>query len=92
MGHVSYTELRNNLARYMDEAIDNRDAITVTRQGGKEAVVLMAESEFEGWKETVHLLSDPASAAILLESIRQANAGQVERHDLIPTAASKAAE
>ncbi len=82
MTHVTYTELRQNLARYLDEAVDSRAPIVVTRQGGKEPVVLMALSEFEGWQETVHLLSDPAEAAILLESIRQVEAGQVERHDM----------
>ena len=81
MTQVTYSELRQNLARYLDEAVDSRAPIVVTRQGGREPVVLMALSEFEGWQETVHLLSDPANAAILLESIRQLNAGQVVQYD-----------
>jgi hypothetical protein len=27
MGHISYTELRANLAKYMDEVCDSRDAL-----------------------------------------------------------------
>jgi antitoxin YefM len=81
MTQVTYTELRQNLARYLDEAVDNRAPITVTRQGGKEPVVLMALSDFEGWQETVHLLSDPVNAALLLESIRQLDAGQSVPYD-----------
>ena len=32
MAHVSYSQLRNNLASYMDEACDNRAPLYVTRR------------------------------------------------------------
>jgi antitoxin YefM len=83
MTHVSYTELRQNLARYMDEAIESRAPILVTRQGGKGNVVIMSEEEYEGWQETVHLLRSPENARWLLESIRQVEAGEVEKHELL---------
>jgi antitoxin YefM len=35
MTHVSYTQLRDNLASYMDAAAENRTPLLVTRQGGK---------------------------------------------------------
>ena len=92
MTHITYSELRQNLARYLEEATDSRAPIVVTRQGGKEPVVLMALSEFEGWQETVHLLSSPANAAILLESIGQLEAGLVEEHELINPGKDQAAE
>ncbi len=82
MGYVSYTDLRENLARYMDEAVHSRAPIAVTRQG-KPAVVMMALEEFEGWQETVHLLSSPRNSEVLLRSIRGADAARVEEHDLI---------
>ena len=82
MIHVSYTDLRKNLATYMDRANDDRDAIFVTRQG-KEPVVMMAASEFEGWMETVRLLSNPRNAQELLSSIADANAGKLVERDLI---------
>ncbi len=83
MGYVTYTELRENLARYMDEAVESRAPIVVTRQGGKGAVVMMSLEEFEGWQETVHLLGSPRTAEVLLRSIKDANEGRVEDHDLI---------
>ena len=46
MAHVSYTELRNNLASYMDEVCDDRAPLFVTRQNAR-TVVLMAEDEYE---------------------------------------------
>ena len=61
MTHVSYSELRNNLAKYMDQVVEDRVELHVTRQDHP-GVVLMSEEEFAGWKETVHLLSSPANA------------------------------
>lgn len=83
MGHVSYSDLRQNLTRYMDEAVDNRAPIVVTRQGGKGNVVMISEDEFEGWQETVHLLSSPRNASRLVRSLQQARAGNAREHTLI---------
>ena len=55
MAHVSYSELRNNLASYMDEVCDSRAPLYVTRQNAR-SVVLMSEDDYEGLMETVHLL------------------------------------
>ena len=75
MPHVTYTDLRQNLARHLDAAVSSRAPILVTRQGGKGNVVILSEEEFEGWQETVHLLSNPANAQRLLRSIQSADAG-----------------
>jgi antitoxin YefM len=87
MGHITYTELRQNLARYLDEAVESRAPIVVTRQGGKGNVVMLSEAEFAGWQETVHLLSNPANADRLLRSIRAADAGSVRGRKLVKPAA-----
>lgn len=83
---VSYTDLRQNLARYMDEAVANRAPIVVTRQGGRGNVVMMSETEFLGWQETVHLLSSPRNADRLMRSVRQIEAGNAREHALLPGA------
>ena len=83
MGAITYTELRQNLARYLDEAVESRAPLLVTRQGDKGNVVMLSEAEFAGWQETVHLLSNPANAARLLHSIREANAGKSRRRELV---------
>jgi antitoxin YefM len=85
MTHVPYTELRQNLARYLDEAIASRTPITITRQGGKADVVLLSAEEFDGWMETVHLLRSPTNAQRLLRSIATADAGEAKAHDIGPT-------
>lgn len=83
MPHVTYTDLRQNLARYMDQAVDSHAPILVTRQGGKGNVVILSEEEFEGWQETAHLMSSPANAKRLLRSIQSADAGAAQERDLI---------
>ena len=85
MGHVSYTELRSNLAKYMDEVCDNRDALHVTRQNAR-SVVMISEEDYEGMLETLHLLRSPANAARLLRSIKDADAGLLTEQELPDTA------
>jgi antitoxin YefM len=82
MDHVSYTELRANLAKYMDEVCDRRDALLITRQNAR-SVVLISEEEYEGMIETLHLLRSPANAERLLRSIDEADAGKLSEHPLI---------
>ena len=82
MSHVTYTELRQNLARYMDEAVESGAPLVITRQSGRGNVVMMSEAEFEGWQETVHLLRSPRNADRLLQSIAAADAGQTHAHEL----------
>jgi antitoxin YefM len=78
--HVSYTELRANLAGFMEEVCNTRDALLVTRQGAR-SVVMISEEDYEGLMETVHLLRSPANASRLLESIEQANRGELTEFD-----------
>lgn len=82
MSHVTYTELRANLAGFMDEVCDTRAPLLVTRQNAR-SVVMLAEDDYEGLMETVHLLRAPANAVRLLESIQQANSGELSEFDLI---------
>jgi antitoxin YefM len=83
MGHVSLTDLRQNMARYFDQVTDDREPLVVTRQGGKGNVVVISEAEFQGWQETVHLLSSPKNAQRLMDSVRQIRAGTTSEHKLV---------
>ena len=82
MANVSYTELRGNLAAYMDQVCDDRTPLVVTRQNAR-SVVMLSEEEYEGLMETVHLLKSPANAARLLRSIKEADEGKVVARELI---------
>jgi antitoxin YefM len=83
MNPVAYTELRQNLARWMDRAVADRAPILVTRQGSP-SVVMMSLEEFEGWVETVHLLRSPRNAERLLRAAAEADRGETAGHDLPP--------
>jgi antitoxin YefM len=72
---ISYTAARANLAVLMDKAVDDAEAIRITRRG-KPDVVLMAAEEWEAWKETLYLLRSPANAERLLADIAAAYRGE----------------
>jgi antitoxin YefM len=82
MRHVSYSELRKNLAKYMEEVSDSRAPLHITRQNAR-TVVMMSEDEYEGMVETLHLLRSPANAERLLRSIKAADAGRLRKRELI---------
>jgi len=82
MAHVSYSELRANLAGYMDQVCEERTTLLVTRQNAR-SVVMVAEAEYDALMETAHLLQSPANAVRLLESIKQANEGELREYDLV---------
>jgi antitoxin YefM len=80
---VSFSEFRQNLAHYMDEVVTSSAELHVTRQG-HQSVVVIAESEYNGMMETLHLLRSPANAGALAESIADLEAGRGIEHPLIP--------
>jgi antitoxin YefM len=92
MSHVSYSELRKNLAKYMDEVGDSRAALHITRQNAR-TVVMMSEDEYEGMIETLHLLRSPANARRLMRSIKAAESGKLRTRNLVerPKQATKQA-
>lgn len=88
MSHVSYTELRTNLAKYMDEVCDNRAPLHITRQNAR-TVVMVSEEEYEGMVETLHLLRSPKNAERLLRSIKATDAGKLVERELAERPAKK---
>lgn len=82
MSHVSYTDFRQHLAKYMDEVCDSRAPLRVTRQNAR-TVVMLSEDEYEGIVETLHLLRSPANAERLLRSIKRADAGRMTEHEIV---------
>ena len=75
MAHVSFTELRANMAKHFDKVETDRTELVVTRQN-HEPVVVMPLAELEGLRETLHLLSTPANAEHLRSSIAELDEGK----------------
>jgi len=82
MSHVSFTELRANMAKHFDQIEADRTELVITRQN-HEPVVMMPLAELEGLRETLHLLSTPANAEHLFRSIAELEAGKGKERPLI---------
>lgn len=82
MTTLSYTHTRNNLAKVLEQAEENHEAIVVTRSGKKPSVIMSME-EFEGLQETLHLLSSSNNAHRMQKSLEDYNAGNFVSENLI---------
>lgn len=78
---VTYTDARKHLKSVMDSAIHDKEETVITR-AGREAVVVVGKEEWDAIQETLHLLSSPANAARLHESIAQLDAGHGTEREL----------
>lgn len=82
MAQVSCTEFRAQLATHLDQVERDRTELVITRQNRADMVV-MPLSELESLRETMHLLSTPANARRLLDSIAELDAGAETERGLI---------
>jgi antitoxin YefM len=82
MGHVNYTDLRQNLARYMDEVCDSNAPLVVTRQNAR-SVVMISQDEYDSMTETLHLMRSPRNALRLIQAMEDAKAGRLTERELI---------
>lgn len=83
MRATSFTNLRKNLAAEIDSVNNDHEPVIITREGGKPSAVLMSLEDFASWQETSYLLSSPANAKRLLDSIAELDAGQGTVRELI---------
>jgi antitoxin YefM len=70
MGAISYSRFRKNPNKVIEEVVDAEEAVTVTREDGRNVVIIPAK-EFESWKETMHLLSSKKNAARLRSAAKE---------------------
>ncbi|HJE61770.1 MAG TPA: type II toxin-antitoxin system prevent-host-death family antitoxin [Nocardiopsis listeri] len=68
MKTLTYIESRDGYAALLDFVIDDQEEVVITR-AGREPVVMMALSEYENLKETVHLFRSPENARHLVTAI-----------------------
>jgi antitoxin YefM len=79
----SISDFRKNIAADIDAAVEDHVPLIITRTGGKPAAVVMSLADFESWKETLYLLSNPANAKELRLSIAELESGKGVERDLI---------
>jgi antitoxin YefM len=71
---VSLKDHKIDLEELIEQVIADAEATIVVTKSGDQAVVLPLD-EYNSWKETAYLLSNPANADHLRRSIVEAKAG-----------------
>lgn len=82
MEAITSNQAKQQLDALIDRVILDAEPTILCNDQGKQAV-LMSLAEFNSWQETLYLLSNPANAEHLLESIRQAKLGNKLMRELI---------
>jgi len=88
---ITWKEAELNLGQLFERVIaDAEPTIVITESG--ERVVLLPLDEYNSWKETLYLLSNPANAEHLRRSIAEAQAGKAQERALCSPASSSSVE
>lgn len=82
MQTLTVSETRANLKAVLDRVVADKAPIQIVRPKG-EGVVMIAQSEWEGLEETLHLLGSPRNAERLLAAVKGLEAGDGEERALI---------
>jgi antitoxin YefM len=82
MKTLSYSAVRNNLAKAIDEVNEDHAPIVITRQKGTAAVLISLE-DFESWQETNYLARSPVMARRLRGAVAQIEQGKAKARKLI---------
>ena len=79
---VNYTNLRDNMKRYMDQVTDDYETMIVTRKNNKN-VVILSEETYNNLMENVYVMGNKANYDRLIESKAQLENGHCATHELI---------
>ncbi|WP_424101555.1 type II toxin-antitoxin system Phd/YefM family antitoxin [Moorena producens] len=82
MKAITSNQAKHQLDELIERVILDVEPTILCNDQGKQAV-LMSLDEFNSWRETLYLLSNPANAEHLLESIEQAKSGKKSIKQLI---------
>lgn len=82
MNVLTYSDTRARLREVMDRVVDDHDPVVITRRSG-EAVVMVSLADWQAMEATAYLTASPANAEHLAASMREADEGKLEEHDLI---------
>lgn len=82
MDAISFTAAKANLADTMEKVCNDHMPIIITRKN-EAPVVMMSLEDYNAMQETAYLLSSPANARRLLESISELEASEGAEREII---------
>lgn len=74
------TEVRNNFLSLLRKARDVFQRVIITKKGRPEAV-LMSYEEYEGWLETIDIMSDPELVKSINEAKEDIKHGRIHTYE-----------
>ena len=81
MNIVTVNEAKRTLDALIQKVFADAEPTIISTETGQQ-IVLLSLAEFDAWKETAYLLSNPTNAAHLRKSIAEAQSGKVSEHEL----------
>ena len=81
MNATTVQEAKKNLDRLIEQVNADAEPTIICGDQGQKAVLLSLE-EFNSWQETLYLLSNPANAEHLRQSMAEAQTGKTLERDL----------
>ncbi len=82
MQQNTFNNVQTHFKEMCNRIIDDQDVLLVTREDA-DNVVIMPQSLFDSWQETIYLLKSPANAAMLAKSIAEHRSGQTFKRELL---------
>jgi len=82
MNAITLHQAEQDLAGVIATVVEDAEPVIICTDSGQQVVCLPLE-EFNSWKETLHLFSNPANAEHLRRSIVEAKNGGVQERELI---------
>lgn len=74
---TTYTNVRQNLARFCDEVSSTREPVIIRRRKAED-VALIAADELESLMETAHLLRSPENARRLITALIRSDTKKIK--------------
>ena len=75
-------EVRQDLSRFVEEAVTTHARFDITRNG-KRAAVLLAADDYDSLIETLDVLSDPELVRDIQRGLAEAEAGETVSHEQV---------
>jgi antitoxin YefM len=82
MNAVTLNDAKQNLAQLIETTLTNAEPTIICTDKGQR-VVFLSLDEFNSWRETLYLLSNPANARHLRHSISETQAGKISERELL---------